>query len=351
MIVSYSVRDKKVSFYVAQESMDADTELDGVYIKGSFTAWKKEKDFFLEKKSEKLWCLEVPLEKVSVPGNSGCPEYKFVVITAEGEMELPCPDDTRRTLFTNNVLVLSSSEEENIVEVNKLYGKIKSLSDWDLSKESELDLLSNVRRVPGTKNLFRGYHPYKKSRPTFDTETLRSKHVNEFIEKNKVKSIITLCGNEGIDEFLGETITPYVLNIQREKNQCFIDTSYETVYFDSCGKEYGDTVHKIVTFINSHPAPFYIHCRLGSDRTGTMSATLAALCGASWEEIACDYETTAKMGISEYRNRKLLCYSLSKVVGEDVKKCPNLKERISHSFLSRGILTEEEILSLRNKLC
>ena len=44
---------------------------------------------------------------------------------------------------------------------------------------------------------------------------------------------------------------------------------------------FGKLMADIISFINTHPGPYYIHCRLGTDRTGVTSAVLAALCGAS----------------------------------------------------------------------
>ena len=42
-------------------------------------------------------------------------------------------------------------------------------------------------------------------------------------------------------------------------------------------------------FMLSHEGPYYIHCRMGKDRTGFMCAVLEALAGASYSEIADDY--------------------------------------------------------------
>lgn len=100
----------------------------------------------------------------------------------------------------------------------------------------------------------------------------------------------------------------------------------------------------------AHPSPFYIHCRLGSDRTGVISAIIAAICGASWDEISSDYEKTSNTGIAEYRNAKLLRYSLKKMLGKDPLSCENLSCEFKDFFIREGIFSAEEIDGLVEKL-
>jgi protein tyrosine/serine phosphatase len=204
--------------------------------------------------------------------------------------------------------------------------------------------------VPHTSFLWRGYHPYKKSRPAFDTENIRIKMVNKVLKHNHIKSIITLCGNESLQKASKEKISRYVRKIQKKGNQLFIDTSYETVYFESDSEEYSRTVKEIVEFIISHPAPFYIHCRLGSDRTGTMSSIMAALCGADWNEIKEDYEKTSKAGFGEFRSARLLEYSYKKLLGKSPVECENLQKAVEDYFTGKNILSKNQIEELRNKL-
>ena len=99
-----------------------------------------------------------------------------------------------------------------------------------------------------------------------------------------------------------------------------------------------------------HPGPFYIHCRLGSDRTGVTVAVFSALCGASWKEIAEDYEKTSNCGIGEFRNRRLLQYSLKKLTGFDPSGSKNLAHLMQSVFIKENILNSKEIEALIKKL-
>lgn len=332
-------------------------KLRDVYIFGTFTAWQKTDDFKLEKKdaSGSKWTLVKKECEVSIPGNSGFPEFKFIVNAENSEIiadiYLNAPDENRGMKFlSNNIIPEESFDAEAVLNDEAFALNVKSLAEFNLSSEQERAEISNVRKVPGTECLWRGYHPYKKSHALLGTEETRIRIVNEMLEKNGVKSVITLCGEENPSAELEEKIYPYMKKIQDGGNQLFVDTSYETVYFDSTSEEYALTVQKIVRFINSHPGAYYIHCRLGSDRTGTMSAVLAALCGASWKEIAADYERTRFMGIQEFRNARLLAYSLSRLLGEDVSRCSTLQKKIASYFIKGGWLTETEINTLVKKL-
>ena len=345
-------------FYPGEFSINTD-EIQNVYVKGSFTGWKEYASWFLNYSEKGFWSLTKHVDDVQVPGNTGFPEFKFYVILKNGTSFEPDLTDVAQQnglrCINGNMLLTESSipakKYLELEEAKKITAAPVPLSSYNLSRKSDREKISNTRKVPGTDYLFRGYHPYKKSRPEFDTEDTRIKYVNEFLEANRVNSIITLCGKEALDESVCEFITPYVSEIQNKGNQCFIDTSYETVYFGSNTKEYGETVAQIVRFINKHPAPYYIHCRLGSDRTGTMSAVLASLCGAGWSQIAKDYERTSQMGIMEYRNRELLAYMFSHILKVHPKKIKNLKDEMEKYFVSHGFLKSEEIAELRSRLC
>ena len=110
---------------------------------------------------------------------------------------------------------------------------------------------------------------------------------------------------------------------------------------------------QIVEFIiaDDTPAPFQIHCRLGTDRTGVFCAVLAALCGASWDDITADYQATNNMQIQEFRDWHLLAYTFRQLLNVyDVSTVENLKETLSNYFINGGYLTQRQIDILKAKL-
>ena len=70
-------------------------------------------------------------------------------------------------MATNNLILFPEDNPLEIVENTKIADKQKKLKDFDLENPEDQKTLANFRLVPGTSNLFRGYHPYKKSK-TFD---------------------------------------------------------------------------------------------------------------------------------------------------------------------------------------
>ena len=103
-------------------------------------------------------------------------------------------------------------------------------------------------------------------------------------------------------------------------------------------------------FINSHPGPYYVHCRLGTDRTGAVSAVLAALSGASWEEIKKDYQKSNDAGIKEFRDYRLLQYSFEQMLFKPIDKVENLQQELSNYFIENNYLTSLDIKTLQERL-
>jgi len=48
-------------------------------------------------------------------------------------------------------------------------------------------------------------------------------------------------------------------------------------------------LHDGLIFMTTHQGPYLVHCNEGKDRAGFVNALLAALCGASMDELKSDY--------------------------------------------------------------
>lgn len=363
--------EKKVKFFLTPQNFILPEEITADNIKritvcASFTLWEKKSSFEMTKTGSQ-WILEKSYGETEAPGNAGFPEFNFLLDYQAGQEKTFCLTaktplsqkslsaglQISREVFGYNFLILLPEEKDLLPQLKKseiILDRVLKLSDYDLKNPCDIARISNVRKVPATEKLWRGYHPYIKSRPQFESEKTRIKLVNKALKKNGIKSIITLCGDEKPDRAKKEKISRYVKKIQKKKNQLFVDTSYETVYFRSGSSEWKDTVKKIADFIISHPSPFYIHCRLGSDRTGTMSSILACICGAKWDEIVQDYEKTSNAGFGEFRSPRLLEYSWKKLLGFSPAGCENLQKELCHYLTAGKILTEDEISAVRKKL-
>lgn len=125
------------------------------------------------------------------------------------------------------------------------------------------------------------------------------------------------------------------------------------VYYNSNSEIFGQWFKEVSDFINNenNSAPFQIHCEIGVDRTGVFCAVLAGLCGATLEQIANDYILSNKMYINEFRDIRILKYSLENMLGiEDISIVENLKTSLYNYFTSNGFVSSSNLDSVVTKL-
>lgn len=200
-----------VEFYCDKELYEEILPNEDVYITASFNGWLSTGDssWKLAKKEEKhktYFVLQKNRSSVLIPGNSGFPEFRFFALSDEGSRVLLEKEQVEGFTVLNNKLILDSEDECEIVkQMQEKATYVKTLDDFDLNCPACRAELSNVRLVPGTKCLFRGYHPFKKSRPDMDTEDARLKLVQKAFDIYGIKCDITLSGAERADKYADET--------------------------------------------------------------------------------------------------------------------------------------------------
>lgn len=350
------IGDDMLEFWCDADRYEDLEKGEDVYVSGSFNGWTNTADSSWKMKrkvsrNSVYFELQKPAREVMVPGNTGYPEFRFYGLSPETSHFLTEKQICDEFSFEKNKLILQSKDEiSDIADAKSAFEAEKKLSDFDPECPACRAEISNVRLVPGTKSLYRGYNPFKRSRGELDTEDLRIALVQKAFEVFGIKSDITLNGYEGANVLFGESVPEVIKEIEKENNRLCINIDYNLVYFHSDAFDFSDALRKIGLFMIEHPAPFYIHCRLGSDRTGVISAVFAALCGASWDDIARDYEKTSNMGIGEYRNRRLLQYSLEKMIGKNPAHCKDLAYNIQAFFLKESVFTMEEMKKIVEKL-
>ena len=341
------------------------TQVDKVDLRGSFNGWTATNGFEMTKSltDEGVWYLSLPKSLIAIPGNSGQSEFKFVVngtvngtAATEAWLSVSATAPTAYT-FGGNHLVLFASADEQIILTNQLVAdKVKSLSDFDLTTTAGKQQIANFRLVPGTSQLYRSYHPFKKSRSQYETEDTRVAMVQTLMQQHGVGTVITLYKDEtgSLDSSKNETISSYHQTLIAGGHNLYLpDADYNTVYYSSNGSKFAGWIKQVVEFIllDSNLTPVEIHCRLGTDRTGVFSAVLAALNGATWKQIAADYQLSNEMGIKEFRDYRLLQYSLENMLKVDLDSADvNLQSEMVNYFISNGYLTQAQIDALQVKL-
>lgn len=350
-------------------------EVGGVEVRGTFNGWTRTAGYDLRPgrrgDGTPYWSLTLPYAAVRLPGNCGQPEYRFVV---DGQWQNPPPWLAEGYMFPGNdtnQLLLFAGDKLAQIQANIRQGAIrKRLADFDLATDQGRRDLANVRVVPGTTKLVRCYHPFKftdKNRNR--TEFVRVELVKAFYERYGIRGDICLSEDEtgnlatltadGLTR--QEEISAYYRHVLMEAGKVLYvgarnglgTPTYEACYGHPAGEKMGRWLAEVIDFIAApeNPAPFAIHCRLGTDRTGVFCAILGALCGADARAVLADYERSNRMGILEYRHPRKLQYTLELLLGvEHLDDVPNLGEAIATHLVAHGYTTRAQLARLVAKL-
>ena len=318
-----------------------------LYVYGSISNWSQsDADYRMPGFSaDGCFYVTLPYSAIERTGNGGQPEFLFNVYHINGNSYVTqswptlaegCEDYL--TFCSNGwkqIVAFNDDDVEDLAQRKETALYIRPLSDFDLTDPMDQERISNFRRVPGTQFLFRSYHPYHSSRSSYDTERARLEWVATLAADEGINCDIALSGNLESEDgnatytVSGTTYTTTIPDYYREiinnhrvlyvGRQNGHTPSYDHALYYTDQSRFAEWIQEIVRFINDddHPVPFQIHCHLGADRTGVFSGVFAAMCGASWDDIAADYNRTSDMQISEYRHSNQLRYALYLLTGFD----------------------------------
>lgn len=350
-----------------------------IWVYGSITEWSQTMEGYRLNHYSDDGCFyeTMPFSSIVRVGNSGQPEFIFNVHKSDGGWEQTHHNSSWGENFDKRYLFISNGENMVVAmpddDINEIYSRcqyaqyVQPLSEWDLTSTADQIRLSNFRRVPGTKNLYRSYHPFDPSRERYDTEERRLHYVDKAAERAGIQCDLALSGDEtknvgkkytcGGKEYT-ITIPNYYQNIITNDNVLYVGTKnghtpdFKYALYRSDTPRFAEWIKEIVEFVldENHPIPFQTHCAIGADRTGAFSETLAALCDASWEELYHDYECTSEMRIQEYRHRNATRYCIRHLCGVDPAKDPTFNEAVKRHFIEGGYLTAEQIAQFKAKM-
>ena len=355
------------------------SDISKVYVYGSITAWNNADDAYrlTSYSSDGCFFRTLPLSAIERPGNSGQPEFLFHVFKKDGSDYTVRSHSSweggidYRLVFINSgenmVVALPGDDLDEIYARCQVAQQVRALADWDLTDSLQQAQIANFRRVPGTKHLYRSYHPYDPSREKYDTEERRLYYVAYWAEHFGITNDIALSGNctshAGNTYTCGGknytiTIPAYYQSIIANDNVLYVGTQnghtpdFNTAIFGSDSERFGQWIQEVVAFIldESHTGTFQIHCALGSDRTGAFCATIAALCDAPWDQISADYARTTELRVQEYRHPNVIRYCLRHMCGVDPAADATFNEAVKQHFIQGGWLTAEQIAALKQKL-
>ncbi|MDO4993518.1 MAG: tyrosine-protein phosphatase [Bacteroidales bacterium] len=124
-----------------------------------------------------------------------------------------------------------------------------------------------------------------RSSSPFSNDTGRAFYVSEYLEKEKVKTVLNLADTE--EKMLTYDMPPYSRTLWEEGSVILCPLKA-----DPTAEDYNNRLIEALKELPSHPAPYVVHCMEGKDRTGYVCALLEGLCGATYEEIVADYLIT-----------------------------------------------------------
>ena len=347
----YKIIGNKIKFIFSknlyQVQQFKNITINQVGVLGSFTAWNETWD--LNKNCNNIWTLETELNKINIPGNCGHPEFRFIINnkrTLDASQDLPLDYkfyDDHGTGY-KNIILFSDDNPHKIKNINHRINtyKTKYKSKFNLTNFRAVNL-GNL----GENNLYRSYHPFKKSRPEHPLEDKRIKVLQNLIKKHNINSIINLSDTQ-IDipqEF------KYYKNLFEKGNIIYTnrDYDYDIFYYITKDNNFKKLIRNIISFIIEKSPPYLVHCRIGTDRTGLIIAILAAFMGAEWKDIVNDYKKSNKLGIGEYRDEELLRYAFKRLLNDSLLK-ENLQEKVTTYLQKKVQLSKQNLTDLRVKL-
>ncbi len=319
-------------FWFLVEDVDLKEKIETMAVTGSFNYWAPGAAWQMRREGERKWILDVPLGRIEAPGNSGYPEYQFLINGIEVMGANYFPEEPR---IGNNFLIVPHQDKESWKHRSEelLVPRTGNGASW----------LSNFRQISGGTLaqgiLYRSSHPFLSALPD-SREAARKTAVQRLWKEHHINRVINLADGEGV-LFDPECTKEYLLS-GRDGKVLFIPADYTTVYYHSRGNLFLAMMGQILEYISLGGGPWVVHCRLGIDRTGVTSAILQALTGSLWKDITNDYSDTMGFGPREYRHKNLLAYSFSRLLGQDPMQIHDLQSETGKA-LARSV-TSKEIL-------
>lgn len=147
-------------------------------------------------------------------------------------------------------------------------------------------VFANFREIAttgmGRGKVFRGGHPIR-------PDLSRSPYSAALMQSAGINTVVNMCDGEA-------TLAGYLDRDSNPHASDYYKTLVEkgSVLALNLGMNFADPAFagqlvRVLRFMATHPAPYFLHCKSGKDRTGVCCVLLEALGGASQAEIVADY--------------------------------------------------------------
>ena len=163
------------------------------------------------------------------------------------------------------------------LEVQKAMGLAytNNRKDYDSDEEFTNFRMVTVGKIAPSR-LFRAASP-------FDNSASRATYVSALIEKAGVQTIFDLADDE--NKMKSYSALPHFSKKMWDDGNVVLCPLTANFLSDDFNQKLVSGLKELA----KHPAPYFVHCTEGKDRTGYVCAMLGALCGASYDEVLHDY--------------------------------------------------------------
>jgi hypothetical protein len=215
-----------------------------------------------------------------------------------------------------------------------------------IKKDTKYDEPTNFREVCmgsiAPKTLYRSNHP--------NTGGSQDAIIARFAEEANIQCVLNLHETESMMRKDTYTYAAWYRNLI--KKECVIALNMD---FNFLSKEFTEKFRKGLQYMLWHDGPYLIHCFAGFDRTGFVCAVLAALMGATLQNIVDDYSISfGRKFISSIQNdntEKPAILAQLKSMNNDVDITEeNLQSAAERYLLNKVELSEEELCELKDIL-
>lgn len=130
---------------------------------------------------------------------------------------------------------------------------------------------------------------YRSSSPV-NNELHRAAYADDLMQQAGIQTVIDLADSqEEIEGYMSQPDfdSPYYQSLYDSGNVIALNLEHDTT-----APEFRHGLARGLRFLIRNDGPYLIHCNMGRDRAGFVSALLECLMGATYDEIADDYMTT-----------------------------------------------------------
>ncbi|WP_081878898.1 tyrosine-protein phosphatase [Photobacterium sanctipauli] len=347
--MQYVIRGDFIEFTLPKSQGD-------FYLVGTFTNWQRDNEYKFTNNGDNQALIK-ELHQIDKIGNSGYIEYSIWNDTLQSNVsfkEQLLPGHYFNNQFNgeyNHLLFLTPPSDSTLAAISRASQHSYQIKS-EASHFTDKAQLANFRVVTGGEmavgSMYRSYHPVIASRSAHPQlaaiERLRQATVRDLIEQAGVRTVINLCDSGDDISRIASDFPPSYYQRCCQQGQVFsVPMAYETVYFmsdrnqpfndDELGFE--DGIRRVISVIAEVEGPYLVHCRLGSDRTGVVSAFLQLLMGSDKAAVEENYLKTNEMGIGEYRSFRLLARSLIACLGTECFEQP--KQSVERYLARLGV--------------